>query len=149
MKHRTFAARAGMLVAMLTLAAAASAAEFVFVVKDSVNVRSAPDTVSEVKFEAPANYPLQVLERKGEWIRVSDFENEQGWVSVKLVAKPSPYVIVKKKGNIRADAGTDSPIVGTVTREVILKKIDQQGDWIKVSHPQLSSGWIHRQLVWP
>jgi SH3-like domain-containing protein len=149
MKHRTCAARAGMLVAMLTFAAAASAAEFVSVVKDGVNLRSAPDTASGVLFQLPAGYPLQIIERKGDWLNVSDYENDKGWISASLVSKV-PYVIVKAaKGNIRADAGTDAPQVGRVVSEVILKKIDQQGDWIKVSHPQLSSGWIHQQLVWP
>jgi len=149
MKHRTLAAQAGILLAMLMIAAAAAAAEFVSVVKDGVNVRSGPDTTAEIKFEAPANYPLQVLERKGDWLKVSDFENEQGWVSAKLVIAPSSHVIVKKKGKIRAEAGTKFPVVGTVASEVILKKQEQQGDWIKISHPQLSSGWIHRALIWP
>lgn len=139
------------MLATLMAAAAVSAAEFVSVIKDGVNVRSGPDTAAEIKFEAPANYPLQVLERKGDWLKVSDFENEQGWISAKLVATPAAHVIVKKqgKGNIRAEASEKSPVVGTVAREVILKKQDQQGDWLKVSHPQLSSGWIHRALVWP
>ncbi|WP_417909684.1 SH3 domain-containing protein [Candidatus Electronema sp. PJ] len=150
MNHWTFAARLGILLVTLAFAAAASAAEFVSVVKDGVNLRSTPDAAaSNVLFQLPAGYPLQVIERKGDWLNVSDYENDKGWIAASLVSKV-PYVIVKAaKGNIRAEASTDSPQVGRVVREVILKKIDQQGDWIKVSHSQLPSGWIHRQLVWP
>jgi SH3-like domain-containing protein len=149
MKHRFFAAQTGMLLAVLITAATASAAEFVSVVKDGVNLRSAPDTTSEVKFQLPAGYPLQVIERKGDWLNVSDYENDKGWIAASVVSK-TPYVIVKSaKGNIRAEAKTDARQIGKVVREVILKKLDQQGDWIKVSHPKLSSGWIHQQLVWP
>ena len=90
-----------------------------------------------------------MIERKGDWLNVSDYENDKGWISASVVSKV-PYVIVKAaKGNIRAEASTEAPQVGKVVREVILKKIDQQGDWIKVSHSLLPSGWIHRQLVWP
>ncbi|WP_417912687.1 SH3 domain-containing protein [Candidatus Electronema sp. TJ] len=149
MKHRTFSAGAGLLLCALLLAASAvSAAEFMSVVKDGVNLRSGPDASSEVFFQLPAGYPLQVIERKGDWINVSDYENDKGWVSASLVSI-TPYVIVKaERGNIRSGAGPDQPQVGKVVRDVILKKLDQQGDWIKVSHPQLT-GWIHKQLVWP
>jgi SH3-like domain-containing protein len=150
MNHRTFATQAaGMLLAALVFVTAASAAEFVSVVKDGVNLRSTPDTAAEVRFQLPAGYPLQLIERKGDWLNVSDYENDRGWISAKLVTT-TPYVIIKAaKGNIRAEASANSRQVGKVVREVILKKIDQQGDWVKVSHPQLPSGWIHQQLVWP
>ena len=148
MNHRTCAAQAGMLLASLLLASAVSAAEFVSVVKDGVNIRSGPNTESAVLFQAPGGYPLEVVGRQGQWLNVSDFENEKGWVSASLVSA-APYVIVKRKGNIRAGAGTEHRQIGTVVREVILKKVEQQGEWIKVSHPQLPSGWIYRDLVWP
>lgn len=149
MKHRTFSAGSGLLLGALLLAAsAASAAEFVSVVKDGVNLRSGPDTSANVLFQLPAGYPLQVLERKGDWINVSDYENDKGWISTALVSS-TPHVIVKaERGNIRSGPSTEQPQAGKVVRDVILKKLDQQGEWIKVSHPQLT-GWIHKQLVWP
>uniref|UniRef100_UPI0040579843 SH3 domain-containing protein n=1 Tax=Candidatus Electronema sp. TaxID=2698783 RepID=UPI0040579843 len=149
MKHRTFSAGSGLLLGALLLAAsAASAAEFVSVVKDGVNLRSGPDTSANVLFQLPAGYPLQVIERKGDWINVSDYENDKGWISTTLVSS-IPHVIVKtERGNVRSGPGTDQPQTGKVVRDVILKKLDQQGDWVKVSHPQLT-GWIHKQLVWP
>jgi SH3-like domain-containing protein len=149
MNHRTFIAEVGTLLTALLLASAVSAAEFVSVVKDGVNLRANPDTNAAVLFQLPAGYPLQVIERKGDWLNVSDYENDKGWIAASLVAN-TPSVIVKAaKGNIRSGAGTESPQVGKVVRDVILKKLEQQGDWIKVSHPQLPSGWIHKQLVWP
>ncbi len=148
MNHRTCAARPGMRLASLLLASAVSAAEFVSVVKNGVNIRSGPNTESAVLFQVPEGYPLEVVGRQGEWLNVNDFENEKGWISASLVSD-APYVIVKRKGNIRAGAGTEHRQVGTVVREVILKKVEQQGDWIKISHPLLPSGWIYRDLVWP
>ncbi|HFQ89327.1 MAG TPA: peptide-binding protein [Desulfobulbus sp.] len=136
-------------VAMLcATAGVALAAEYVSVVKDNVNLRSGPDTKYETLYQLPAGYPLKVLSRQGKWIKVSDFENDKGWIYGSLVSK-TPYVIVKvKEGNVRSGPGKNYSKVGTVAREVILKKIATKGDWIKISHPRIS-GWIYKSLVWP
>lgn len=123
-------------------------AEYVSVAKDGVNLRSGPDTKYSVLYELPEGYPLQVLSRNGEWIKVSDFENDQGWIFSSLVSQQSYVIVTVKEGNVRSGAGVNNEKVGEVVREVILKKIENQGDWIHVEHPKLN-GWIHRKLVWP
>ncbi len=132
----------------IMLSGVASAAEFVSVVKDGVNLRSGPATSHEVLFQLPAGYPLKVLSRDKKWIKVSDYENDKGWIYASLVSKTS-YVIVKSdEGNVRSGPSTSYDRIGKVVRDVILKKVDKKGDWLKVSHPELT-GWIYRNLVWP
>lgn len=126
----------------------AISADFVHVNSDGVNLRSGPDTTYEKLYELPLGYPLKVLSKKGNWIKVSDFEDDRGWVYASLVSENS-YVIVKvKEANVRSGAGTNYNKVGSVVQEVILKKVDTAGDWIKVEHPQLT-GWLSKKLVWP
>lgn len=126
----------------------AVAAEFVSVVKDGVNLRSGPETTYEVLFQLPKGYPLKVLEQRGKWIKVSDYENDKGWIYAGLVSDTS-YVIVKvKDGNVRSGPGTNYGKVGKVVRDVILKKLENEGVWLKIQHPELT-GWIHQQLIWP
>jgi len=140
----------GMFVVALALLSATHsfAAEYVSVVKDDVNLRSGPTTQSQVLYKLPAGYPLKVLARKGKWLKVIDFENEKGWIYSTLV-NSTPHVIVKvTECNARKGPGTNYEKVGTLAREVILKKIGRKGDWIKVSHPQLT-GWVYSKLVWP
>ncbi len=124
------------------------AAEFVSVVKDGVNLRSGPTTSHEILFQLPAGYPLKVLEREKKWIKVSDYENDKGWIYASLVSK-TPYVIVKAdEGNVRSGPGTNHDKIGKVVRDVILKKVGTEGNWFQVRHPELT-GWIYRNLVWP
>lgn len=124
------------------------AAEFVSVVKDGVNMRSGPSTGNEVLYQLPAGYPLKVLARKGKWLKVSDFENDRGWIFGSLVGQ-TPHVIVKvKECNVRSGPGTNYDKVGSLAREVILKKVDRKGEWVKVSHPKIK-GWVHSNLIWP
>lgn len=133
---------------LICSAAAVLSAEFVSVNRDGVNVRSGPSTDNKVLFKFPVGYPLKVIGKQGDWLKISDFEGDKGWIFGALVSK-TPFVIVTvKDGNVRSGPGTNFDRVGSVTREVILKKLEQQGSWIKVSHPRLS-GWVHSKLVWP
>ncbi|MCI5211070.1 MAG: peptide-binding protein, partial [Candidatus Electrothrix sp. ATG2] len=121
---------------------------FVSVVKDGVNLRSGPSTSNEILFQLPAGYPLKVLKRESKWIKVSDYEDDKGWIYASLVAQ-TPYLIVRAdEGNVRSGPGTNYDKIGKVVRDVILKKVDTQGKWFKVSHPELT-GWIYNNLVWP
>lgn len=122
--------------------------EYMSVVKDGINLRSGPNTTAEVLFQLPAGYPLEVLGKEGQWLKVSDYEGDKGWVQESLVNK-SPHVIVKVKDcKIRSGPGTNEAVVGNGAKDVIFTKVEQKGDWIKVSHPDLN-GWVHKDLVWP
>ncbi len=124
------------------------AAEYVSVSKDEINLRSGPKTDSEVLFQLPLGYPLQVLGKEGQWLKVSDYEGDKGYILESLTSK-TPYVIVKvKECKILAGPGPKEKVVGTGVKDVIFAKGEQKGDWIKVTHPSLS-GWVHKNSVWP
>jgi SH3-like domain-containing protein len=136
------------LVASAFILTTAWAAEYMSVAKDGINLRSGPDTKSEVLYQLPAGYPLEVVERKGQWLKVTDYEGDKGWIQEPMVNK-TPHVIVKvKNGNVRSGPGANEKVVGNVVKDVIFTKVEQKGDWIKISHPDLT-GWIKKDLVWP
>ncbi|MDW7773955.1 MAG: SH3 domain-containing protein [Desulfobulbaceae bacterium] len=142
---------AGMLIVpafSLMTAATGVAADYVSVLNDNVNLRSGPDTKHGILYELPSGFPLKVLSREGQWIKVSDFENDQGWIYAPLVSDAQYCIVTVNEGNLRAGPGVNHDKVGTVVREVILRKIKTEGDWIQVEHPRLK-GWIHKKLVWP
>ncbi len=127
-----------------------AAAQTVSVKKDGVNVRTGPGTNYPVYMELFKGYPLKVLEKKGDWLKVSDFENDKGWIFSSLV-KPGSTVIVKAKQsiNMRSKPSTDAAIVANVDRGVVLTKVSSKGKWIKVRHDQGTTGWIYSPLLWP
>ena len=77
-------------------AGVACAAEYLSVAKDGVNLRSGPNTTSEVLYQLPAGYPLEVLGKEGQWYKVSDYEGDKGYIQTSVVNK-TPHVIVKAK----------------------------------------------------
>jgi SH3-like domain-containing protein len=123
-------------------------AEYLSVARDGINVRSGPGTDSDILFELPMGYPLEVIGREGQWVNVSDYEGDKGYIIDSLLSK-TPYVIVKvKECNVRSGPSTNDPVVGNVAKDVIFQKLEEKGDWVKISHPQLT-GWVHKTLVWP
>jgi SH3-like domain-containing protein len=133
---------------LLAAAGAGFAAEYVSVVNDDVNLRSGPDTKYSVLYELPSGYPLKVLDRQGQWLKVSDFEDDQGWIYAPLVSEAQYCIVTVNEGNVRSGPGINNDRIGSVTREVILRKVRTENDWILIEHPKLK-GWIHRKLVWP
>ncbi len=122
----------------------------VSVKKDNVNVRSGPGTEFPVAMELFKDYPLKVVQKKGDWLKVTDFEKDSGWIYSSLV-KPGSTVIVngKKSINMRSKPNTTASIVAVVDRGVVLTKISSQGKWVKVKHSQGVIGWIYGPLLWP
>lgn len=132
----------------LMTAFAGFAEEYVSVIDDDVNLRSGPDTKYSILYEVPAGYPLKIISKEGQWLKVSDFENDQGWIFAPLVSDAQYCIVTASQGNVRSGPGINHDKVGSVVREVILRKVNTQGEWIQVEHPKLK-GWIHKKLIWP
>ena len=128
-------------------------AEMVSVSGDNVNLRSGPGTTYTVKWRYGSGFPLRVLEKKGQWLKVEDFENDTGWLHRSLV-KDSGHMIVKvnkdsdNRINIRSGPGTQFKIVGMAHYGVVFKTIKQQRGWAHVRHESGLEGWIKRTLLW-
>ncbi len=127
-----------------------SAAEYVQVVKDGVNVRTGPSTSDPVYMELFEGYPLQVIEKKDDWIKVRDFENDSGWIYSPLTEKANTVIVsAESRANMRSGPGTSNAVVATLERGVVLNVIERQSEWVKVRHLSGTEGWIYAPLLWP
>ncbi len=126
------------------------AAEYVSVKKDNVNIRTGPGTKNPVSMELFSGYPLKVLKRQGEWIKIADFENDSGWIHNSLVTKGDTVIInAKKSVNMRSGPSTKSSIVADIERGVVLTRISRKGKWTQVRHSSGTVGWVYSPLIWP
>ncbi|MBX3610562.1 MAG: SH3 domain-containing protein [Hydrogenophaga sp.] len=141
--------RRGLLaIGLSTLALAASAQSMVSISGSTVNMREEPSLDSTVLWELQRGYPLQVTERKGNWLAVKDFENDTGWVASSLTSK-SPHHIVKSKVlNLRSKPSTGSDVVAQMQYGELLKTLDKRRDWVQVERYTGETGWVSRKLVW-
>ncbi len=150
MKFTFQTVKVAVLMSSLLLVPSMLPAETVSVKKDNVNVRSGPGTTYPVAMELFKGYPLKVIEKKGDWLKIKDFEEDSGWIYSPLVAPGSTVIVNGKESiNMRAKPNTTASIVATVDRGVVLTKLSTQGKWVKVRHSQGTTGWIYRPLLWP
>jgi len=120
---------------------------------EKVNLRKGPSTRSPIIWELGKGFPLKVVGSKGEWYKVSDFENDVGWIYKNLVSK-KPHLIVKVNKNskdqinIRSGPGTKYKIVGKAQYGVVFETLQRKNGWVKVRHETGLTGWIMRSLLW-
>lgn len=132
------------------LAGPALSAEYVSVIKDGVNVRTEPSTDAPVLMELFQGYPLMVQSKDGDWLKVTDYENDTGYIHSSLVIKGNTVIVnAKKSANMRSEPNPTAPVVADVERGVVLTKLSVQDKWVKVKHSGGSVGWIIQSLVWP
>jgi SH3-like domain-containing protein len=131
----------------------AASIKMVSVTGEKVNMRKGPSTKYPIKWELGKGFPLRVIGSQGNWLKVTDFENDVGWVYKNLVSK-KPYLIVKtnknsnKRVNIRSGPGTKYKIVGKAEYGVVFKTLQRGDGWVKVQHEQGLTGWVKRSLLW-
>lgn len=131
----------------LTLLAPVWAQQMVSIKGSTVNMRSGPGTQNGVLWQLSRGYPLRVLEQKGRWLKVQDFEGDEGWVAQRMTGR-SPHLIVKSPtANLRAGPGTQHRIVAVAKYGDVLRTEQHQAHWVRVQHNGRAA-WIARSLVW-
>ena len=120
---------------------------------EKVNLRKGPSTSSPIIWELGKGFPLKVVGSKGSWYKVSDFENDVGWIYKNLVSR-KPHLIVKVNKNskdqinIRSGPGTAYQVVGKAQYGVVFETLQRKSGWVKVRHETGFTGWIKRSLLW-
>lgn len=133
---------------LLVFAQASQAKDMVSVNRAEANMRSGASSKHSVLWALSKGYPLEVTSRKGNWLKVRDFENDTGWVYRPSVAK-KPHVIVKAGvANVRSAPSTSSRILGKAERGEVLRTVEHRSQWVKVQRESGVKGWISRGLVW-
>ncbi len=132
----------------LLLSVAIAHGEMVSVARPKVNMRSGPGTGYAILWELGYGYPLMVKEKRGNWIKVLDFEGDTGWVYRSLVSRKAHLIVKKERVNIRSGPGKKYRIVGQANYGVVLRTLKCGKNWVKVKHENGLSGWVKRSLLW-
>lgn len=142
-----------LLLLMWSACGPAAAITMVSVSGEKVNLRKGPSTQYPVVWELGKGFPLRVIGTRGEWLKVSDFESDVGWIHKDLVSR-KPHLIVKinknskARINIRSGPGKKYRIVGKADYGVVFETLRRGKGWVKVRHETGLTGWIKRSLLW-
>jgi SH3-like domain-containing protein len=131
----------------------AAGTTMVSVAGEKVNLRKGPSTQYPVIWELGKGFPLRVIGSQGNWIKVSDFESDVGWIYKNLVSR-KPHLIVKTNRNsnarinIRSGPGTRYEVVGKAQYGVVFETLKRGNGWVQVRHESGLTGWVKRSLLW-
>jgi len=128
---------------------AVSQAKMVSIVGDMVNMRSGPGDNYEVLWELGQGYPLSVIDQQGDWLQVTDYEDDTGWVQQDQVAEKAYMVVKKRIVNIRSGPGENYRVIRQAQQGVVFRTLQKKDDWVKVRHEEEDvTGWVLRTLMW-
>jgi len=109
---------------------------------------SGPGTHTDVLWQLERGCPLQVLQRKGGWLQVRDFENDKGWVARALTGQTPHHIVKAEVANIRGGPGTGYRIVGKAERYDLMRTRAARSGWVRVESGAGVSGWMSKRLLW-
>ena len=115
-----------------------------------VNIRSAPNTGSEVIGSLYKDTAVKVLEEEGNWAKVS-YGQVTGWVSKSYLDVATPAVV--REGlvtgnvvNIRSAPNTSSEVIGSMHKGSRVKLLEEKAGWAKVTYGQVT-GWASLSYI--
>ncbi len=137
-----------------TLPARASeptAAEPVCVKAEKARLRAGPSTNARITWNVGRFMPLERVGRQAEWSQVRDFRGEKHWViSTNLTTDESCAVIKVKAASLRQGPGSQFPKADfqVADRYTPFKKVDREGEWVKLEDDFKGSYWTLDSNVW-
>lgn len=115
---------------------------------EEANFRKGPSQQDDIVFTAVRLFPVKVVERTKGWVKVEDFEGDQGWVASHLLAEDPTVIVTATHANLRKEPSTKSEVVGTAEHAEVYRVVERKEQWLKLSADDEERGWIRDDLVW-
>ena len=121
---------------------------FLSLKNNEVNVRIGPSKEYPIKFTYKKKYlPLKVLDKSETWRKISDFENNSGWIHVSQLSKKKTAInIIKESLLYKKSTIYSKPIAKLeIGRLVLIKKCKLK--WCKITSGKYN-GWVFKNSLW-
>lgn len=149
--HLSRQVRNGLSVALgvgLLASVATAAPESVRVRVETANVREGPGLQYERLWTVGRDFPLEVIARRGSWLKTRDFVGLEGWVFAPLTDAKSAAIVQVEQARVRSGPGLDHGVRFVAEWGEAFRVLSHAGEWVKIEDPDDGRGWIHESLVW-
>jgi len=136
------------LILLAGLAAVAWCQERYAVSVSIANIRKGPAESYDILWQVEKYYPVQVMEKQGDWYKFKDYEGDQGWIHNSLLDQTDTVIVKKEECNVRQGPGTNFPVAFRAQNGVPFRVINVKGDWVHIRHADGDDGWIYKPLIW-
>ncbi len=136
------------LIILVVLNAGDALAERLSITAPVPNIRSGPESKSEILWKVEKYHPIFVIKKSDSWYYFRDFEDDRGWVHKSLVSSVPSVITKKDLCNIRSGPSTKDKVLLSVEKGIPFKVLEKKGRWLHVEHTDGDRGWIFDALVW-
>ena len=112
--------------------------------KDKVNVRARADNNSEVVAQLTKGDSIEVLDRKGDWLRIALPATAKCYVSGKFIKDGAATA---DKINVRCGPGTNYKDVGKLAKGEKVEVVEAKGEWTQIKPTAHCAGWVAAEFV--
>ena len=139
-----------LVIAWLITMGSAMGAEFRSVIANGTILYDGPSFKATRVYLVSKNYPLEVISRSGEWLKVRDAGGDFSWIAVTSVVEKRTVLIIAPIAEIReAPQQENSAVVFRAEKNVVLDLLEPlTSTWIKVRHRDGQSGYVRLDQVW-
>lgn len=110
----------------------------------------APSTAAEKIAIVGAGYPLEVLVRTENWLKVRDHSGALLWIEASAAQGKPAVMVTAATAYALEKPQPDAPARFRVTQGVLLEILGPSGEpgWIKVRHPQGGEAYVNLRDIW-
>lgn len=116
----------------------------------------APSQQARAQFVIARGTPVEVVVSLADWLKVRDASGALAWLERRVLSDKRTVQVSVDRAQIRAAAQADAPLVFEAARDVVLEldpasiaaRKTAAGAWLKVRHPDGSSGYVAVSQVW-
>jgi uncharacterized protein YgiM (DUF1202 family) len=112
--------------------------------KDNVNVRARAHKDSEVIAQLKKGETVDVVERKGTWLRITAPGNTKCYVSSKFLKNG---MIEGESINVRCGPGTSFREIGKLPKGTKVEVVSAKTDWTQIKPTSQCTGWVAAELI--
>jgi len=115
---------------------------------NEVNLRQGPSFKYPIKLIYKKKYlPVIILDKSETWRKISDFENNSGWIHISQLSKKKSAINIKKNSILYKKSTIYSKPIAKLEsgRLVLIKKC--KAKWCKITSGDYG-GWILKNTLW-
>lgn len=113
-----------------------------------VNMRDGAGTNYKVVVSLNNGTKISILDKSGDWYKVSTSDNIVGWVNKDFISQTETIGKVTASSlNLRNDASTSAKIICSLKKDAKLIILSEQNGWYKVTTSDNKTGWVSAKYV--
>ena len=121
--------------------------KFLSLKKNKVYVRYGPSFDSPIKYiYKKINLPVKQIDKKENWRRIVDLDNNSGWIHWRMLKKPNSIIILKNKILFKKPTNYSKPMA-RLEKGRLLKVNECKDGWCHITTDNYA-GWIKTNDIW-